>query len=419
VAALAASGAAHAQDPLDQRELDPTSDARPFEKPAFVRKAEKLYKKITATGFYPTIRGLAQGTGIGPGLTFWKPRPFGTPVGILATVGWNPQVLLLEGRVGRVPARLGDIPDRRFTLEALTAEPLGGPNHRAFAFLEARRLDITDDRLYFTLGTEDTLQPVRFKRAVRVQDSSPKSGTVPFDVVDRNLDLVGGYHFAQGLAASARVGYVRTRTAFDPDELEGRPGLPRVPGVNDTTDFVRLELDFIFDRRDVRNRARRGGLLHLTWQHLDERGGRAYGFDRLEFDTRLFLSTPSRRHTLAGRFTGNYDNPQDDRVVPFYFQRALGGGHTLRAYPVFRFRGTRILAFSAEYRLGLLRWLELATFYDGGKAWGGVEALGSQGYRDSLGASARWVSKTDTIIRLDVAYGDEGWRLAARGSFAF
>jgi hypothetical protein len=180
---------------------------------------------------------------------------------------------------------------------------------------------------------------------------------------------------------------------------------------------VRVEVDFVFDRRDVRNRARRGGLLHLKWRHLDERGGQL--FDRFEFDTRFFLSDASRRHTLAGRFTGNYDDPQAGKVVPFYFQQALGGGRTLRSFPVFRFRGTRVLAFSAEYRLGLLRWLELAAFYDGGKASGGVEALGSQGYRDSLGASARWVSEKDTIIRLDAAYGDEGWRLAGRGSFSF
>jgi hypothetical protein len=419
VAVLAAGGALHAQEAVEARGPVPTAATRPFERPAIVRKAEAFYKRITATGFYPTIRGLAQGTGLGPGLTFWKARPFGTRVGIVATVGWNPQVWLLEGRLGRIPARPGDIPDRRFTLEALTADPLGGPNHRAFAFLEARRLNVTDDRFHFTLGAGGEMQAVRFERKVRVQDSTPKGETIPFDVIDQNIDAVGGYHFARGLAASARFGYVRTRTEFDPEELEGRPGLPRIPGVDDTTDFLRLQLDFIFDRRDVRNRARRGELLHLSWRRLDERGGQLYGFDRYEIDTRLFISTPSRRHTLAGRFVGTYDNAQDGRVVPFYFQRALGGGRTLRSYPVFRFRGTRVWAFSAEYRLGLLRWLELAAFYDGGKAWGDVEALGTQGYRDSAGVSARWVTEKDTIVRLDAAYGDEGWRLSARGSFAF
>ena len=120
-----------------------------FEKPEIAKKAERLYKKITAAGFYPTIRGLAEGTGIGPGLTFWKPHPFGGPVGVLGTIGWNPRVFLVEARLGRVPSRPGKIPDRRFTLEALTTDPPEGSNYRWFVFFEARRLDVLDNRLYF------------------------------------------------------------------------------------------------------------------------------------------------------------------------------------------------------------------------------------------------------------------------------
>ena len=74
---------------------------------------------------------------------------------------------------------------------------------------------------------------------------------------------------------------------------------------------------------------------------------------------------------------------------------------------------------SAEYRLALRRFLELAAFYDGGEVSGGVEALGSQGYRESLGVSARWVSKTDVILRAFLAYGSEGWRVGASGAFPF
>ena len=300
-AALVAGGLVHAQQSRSPPAGVPTAPtaAAPFKKPKIAEKAEEIYKKITATGFYPTIRGLAAGTGIGPGLTFWKARPFGGPIGILATIGWNPKVLLIEGRLGRVPSRPGDIPDRRFPLEALTTDPLGGSNHRWFAFLEARSVDIKNDSLFFTSGPDGEPQPVKFPSATRFLDESPESGTVPFDVIDRDLDS------------------------------------------------------------------------------------------------------------------------EEGKVVPFYFQRALGGSHTLRSYPLFRFRGTRRQAFSVEYRLGLLRLLELAAFYDGGKVWGGVEALGSQGYRDSAGASARWVSEKDVIARAFGAYGGEGWRFGVTGSFPF
>ena len=339
-------------------------------------------------------------------------------MGILGTIGWNPRVFLVEARLGRVPSRPGKIPDRRFSLEALTTDAPEDPNHRWFVFLEARRVDILDNRVYFALGPAGAIEPARFSPDTRFLEDSPDAATVHFDVEDDNTDLVGGFHFRRGLAASARLGYVTAETVFEPEEAN-TPGLPTIPGVNESNDFARVQLDFIFDRRDVRNRARRGVLLHGTWLHLDQRGGDVYGYDRFEFDARTFVSTRSRRHTLAVRFLGVHDEPQTGRSVPFYFQRTLGGNHTLRAYPIFRFRGTRLWAASAEYRLALLRRLELAAFYDGGEITGGIDALGSQGYRDSLGVSLRWVSEKDVIFRAFGAYGSEGWRFSGSGSFPF
>ncbi|MCG6919943.1 MAG: outer membrane protein assembly factor [Acidobacteria bacterium] len=416
--ALAPGGLAQAQESGSGPSTGLAPSAFAFKKPEIAKKAERIYRKITAAGFYPTIRDLAAGTGIGPGLTFWKPHPFGAPVGILGTVGWNPRVLLFEARLGRVPSRPGKIPDRRFTLEALTTDPPEGPNHRWFVFLEARRLDILDNRLYFTPGPGGTIGAAGFDKSTRFLEDSPGALTVHFDVGDDDTDLVAGYHFRRGLAVSARAGYVTAETAFDPKEA-ATPGLPLIPGVDDTNDFARLRLDFIFDRRDVRNRAHRGVLLHGTWQRMDERGGTLFGFDRFELDARAFLSSRSRRHTVALRFVGTHDQPEKGRVVPFYYQQTLGGNHTLRSYPIFRFRGTRRLAVSAEYRFGLLRFLELAAFYDGGDISGGIEALGSQGYRDSVGASVRWVSKEDVILRVFGAYGSEGWRFSGAGAFPF
>jgi outer membrane protein assembly factor BamA len=127
------------------------------------------------------------------------------------------------------------------------------------------------------------------------------------------------------------------------------------------------------------------------------------------------VSRPSGGRKASGRRFAE----QVGRVVPFYYQQTLGGNHTLRSYPIFRFRGTRRLAVSAEYRFGLLRFLELAAFYDGGDISGAIEALGSQGYRDSVGASVRWVSKKDVILRVFGAYGSEGWRFSGAGAFPF
>ena len=262
------------------------------------------------------------------------------------------------------------------------------------------------------------MAPATIPPSTRFLEDSPESVTAHFDVEDRDADIVAGYHLAKGFAASVRAGYVQTKTAFDPGEDE-LPGLPPIPGVNDTTDFARIRVDLIFDQRDIRNHAHRGYLLHGTWLHMDQRGGTFYGFDRFQLDARAFFSDQSRRHTVALRFFGLQDEAEEDRLVPFYFQQTLGGNHLLRSYPIFRFRGTRVLGLSAEYRLWLHRYVELAGFYDRGKVSGGVEALGSLGWKDSVGASVRWVSEKDVIFRVFAAYGGEGWRLGASGSFPF
>lgn len=380
-------------------------------------KAQALHAKVKAAGFYPTVRALAEGTGIGPGLTFWKPRPFGGPVGFLATVGWSPRVALAEVRLGRVPARPHRIPDRRFALDALTADPTGGANHRKFLFLEARTLHVRRNRLYFSAGPEGAPEPAPSPLPALQQTPDPEK--IPFDARESDADLVAGYHFFRGLAAAVRVGYVRARTRFDAGALAEMEAWPAIPGANETTDFARATFDLVFDRRDQRNRARRGAMVHLRWLGMEQQGGELYNFDRLELDGRAFLCDRSRRHVLAARFSGTWDAPAPGTVVPFYFQEALGGSHTLRSFPYFRFRGTRLLSFSAEYRVGLLPWLEAAAFYDGGKVSGGVGALGSAGYRDSLGVSLRWVTEDDVILRGYAAYGGEGWRLSASGSFPF
>ena len=81
-AALVAGGLVHAQQSRSPPAGVPTAPtaAAPFKKPKIAEKAEEIYKKITATGFYPTIRGLAAGTGIVRAETTFDPEELdGTP----------------------------------------------------------------------------------------------------------------------------------------------------------------------------------------------------------------------------------------------------------------------------------------------------------------------------------------------------
>jgi outer membrane protein assembly factor BamA len=77
------------------------------------------------------------------------------------------------------------------------------------------------------------------------------------------------------------------------------------------------------------------------------------------------------------------------------------------------------VAFSAEYRFQALSWLELAAFYDGGRAWDGFPTLDSGGFRSSTGLGVRLTTRDHVVFRLDGARGAEGTRLNLKVGYSF
>ena len=99
------------------------------------------------------------------------------------------------------------------------------------------------------------------------------------------------------------------------------------------------------------------------------------------------------------------------RTVPQYLQPNLGGGHSLRSYPDFRFRDDNMLVANLELRVALLTHLDAVGFADAGNVapvWRDLN-LNKQSY----GAGLRFNTRRATILRADVANGREGWRVVA------
>jgi hemolysin activation/secretion protein len=142
------------------------------------------------------------------------------------------------------------------------------------------------------------------------------------------------------------------------------------------------------------------------------------GFSRVALDARHYLPLGSERHILAVRAAGSLASTRGV-PVPYYLQYSLGGGHLLRSYPEHRFSGDAIYAVSAEYRFQALRWLQLATFFDGGSARGGFAGLDSHGFRTSSGVGVRLTTRSSVLFRFDVARGGEGTRFNAKIGYSF
>jgi outer membrane protein insertion porin family len=183
-------------------------------------------------------------------------------------------------------------------------------------------------------------------------------------------------------------------------------------------DYFRVAGEIALDTRDVARNPHAGQFASALFEAYDDRtvGG---SFHRTTLDLRHFQALGSPRHVLAVRALGMATSTADGTPVPFYLQRSLGGNQILRSYESDRFSGNKVLAFSAEYRFELRRRLELAAFYDVGRAWDGHPSLVTPGFVSSYGMGVRIKSTERIMLRLDVARGREGMRTNAAIGYSF
>jgi outer membrane protein assembly factor BamA len=298
---------------------------------------------------------------------------------------------LFELRLGRIPHEPGRAPSRRPGFEWMPGFVAGEQGERFYIYGQAKLLDLGAGR--YLQGYSDPLRQESF-------------------------DAVAGYRLSPNLAFQVQAGLLSVSPGEEARTL-GMEFAPAVdaPGLAWHRDYARLTSELAWEGR-VRPRHPRGGqFASLRLEHY--RGlGAVPGFSRVGLDVRHFQPLGSERHILALRGAVSLAHT-NGVAVPYYLQDSLGGGSTLRSYPEHRFSGDRLIAFSAEYRFQALRWLELAGFYDGGRAWGGLSALGSEGFRSSTGLGLRLTTPTRVLLRFDVARGDEGTRLNVRVGHSF
>lgn len=107
-------------------------------------------------------------------------------------------------------------------------------------------------------------------------------------------------------------------------------------------------------------------------------------------------------------------------TAPYFFLPYLGDGNTLRGYSTARFRDSHTAMGSAE-----LRWfpnrlgLDTAIFYDAGTVASEFDKLAWRDLKTDYGIGVRFHTPRATVLRLDLARGDEGLRLVFSTSAPF
>ena len=352
--------------------------------------------------FYPKFGHISTGSGLAPGLRFFKSNLKGSGLSIETSGAFSfsgyQLVDLQFGRFNKIapylflgPADFGA--PFKFGIE----EP--GPM-KSFLYTDLRYRYFPEED-FFGLGPHS--------REVNETD---------FLLEDSSYDIVAGYQFTSRAAAVARVGYLQVNADFAGGQPQ--PGSPNfydavsAPGVNRQPDFLHLDSAFYLNYQDTPGNPHKGGVIGVSFSRYDDRNGNEFAFNRFSFDARHYLPLGSRQRVLALRVFTSRDRADGGSRVPFYLQNTLGGNETLRGFEQFRFRDSNLLYLSAEYRWEAAPAVEFAVFYDTGKVFPEDDDFNFENLRKSIGAGIRFKTSKRVILRLDAGHSEGATRVNFR-----
>lgn len=362
------------------RQAEKAKTAAPYKPSAFERIMAKLEENIASppNGFYPEIGRIPQGGGFSAGVGY---RHFFGPQAVFDLRGaysiknyqhyeaavrtpWNGSGrLVMEARAGYLDA------------------PQVG--YFGIGMVGAGRTNFTLKQRY-GLGRVE-FQPTSWTRL---------NGEAGYDAYE-----TGG---GKGRHPSIETTY----TASD------------APGLFTDLSLTRLQGQAAIDWRTSPGYSRKGGFYGVTLENYSDSDD-VFTFQKLNAEAIQHI--PILRENWVLSFRGRMESIVDDTdTVPFFLLPQLGSGRTLRGYQTGRFRDRHSLLTSAE-----IRWvpnrlaMDMAVFYDAGKVTRRREDLDLDDLKTDWGVGIRFHGPTMTVLRVEAARGDQGWRLVVSRSGAW
>ena len=236
----------------------------------------------------------------------------------------------------------------------------------------------------------------------------------------------------EGGARLRPVRWMRLRFDGGVDDYDQKSGLGRVdsieqhftaataPLLGEQPRYLRGQASADIYWLDSPNYSRSGGLYRVAYEEFNpKRGASSDAFAFLH--TELVQHVPIARETWIVSLRARTDSiVRQSDVVPFFLLPTIGGGDTLRGYATHRFSDRHAMVLSGE-----LRWLpnrlgmDMALFFDAGKVASDRSGLDFSGLKTDYGIGVRFHGPTHTILRFDLARGDEGTRLVISAGPSF
>ena len=192
---------------------------------------------------------------------------------------------------------------------------------------------------------------------------------------------------------------------------ESRFGPAAIAGYGNDFAYATIGASLFWDTRDEPGYPRRGSLVQGDLRQFIGLGANDPGFRRFGIELQSAVPLPGHDHGLVTRLRADWLDHGSETEIPFFFTRGLGGSHSLRGFPLNRFRGEDLVLATVEYRSAILPGkLDAVVFWDTGGAYRSFADLRLGGLEHSFGSGIRVLRQDRILLRLEVAQGSEGPR---------
>jgi outer membrane protein assembly factor BamA len=144
-------------------------------------------------------------------------------------------------------------------------------------------------------------------------------------------------------------------------------------------------------------------------QHSD-RELMKYSFKQAELEFQQYVPYFNKTRTIAMRLAVVLSFPTEGDAVPFYSQPTIGGNDNLRGFARYRFYDDHAILASVEHRWYAFSGLDMAIFADAGKVVPRKADIDFTDLKYSGGIGFRARLQNSVVMRIDFAYGNEGFR---------
>lgn len=191
------------------------------------------------------------------------------------------------------------------------------------------------------------------------------------------------------------------------------------PGLSADPTWIRSSAYAGIDWREGEGYTRSGGLYRITLSDYADRDDDRYDFRHVALDLQQFVPLLRENWVIAARLHAQVTDRAEHQVIPHFMLPYVGGGSSLRGFGQYRFVDRHAILLSTELRWTPSRFLDMALFYDQGKAVAERRDLDFRGLKSAWGVGARFHGPQFTALRLDVGRSREGTRLHIGASAAF